>query len=88
MWTSKESITIEKALTSKEKLESYLNLVYDNDLGDPVADGFYFTIGYPGMTSGELARELMYYGVSAIALTTTGSEQEGLQAFEEEHPVE
>ena len=22
------------------------HLVYDNDLGDPVADGFYFTIGY------------------------------------------
>ena len=31
------------------------HLVYDYDLGDPVADGFYFTIGYPGMTSGELA---------------------------------
>ena len=38
------------------------HLVYDNDLGNPVADGFYFTIGYPGMTSGELAKELMYYG--------------------------
>ena len=56
------------------------HLVYDNDLGDPVADGFYFTIGYPGMTSGELAKELMYYGVSAISLITTGSHQEGLRA--------
>lgn len=55
-------------------------LVYDNDLGDPVADGFYFTIGYPGMTSGELAKELMYYGVSAISLVTTGSNQQGLRA--------
>ena len=55
-------------------------LVYDNDLGDPIADGFYFTIGYPGMTSGELAKELMYYGVSAISLVTTGSHQEGLRA--------
>ncbi|MDR0895318.1 MAG: pyridoxal phosphate-dependent aminotransferase [Prevotellaceae bacterium] len=55
-------------------------LVYDNDLGEPVADGFYFTIGYPGMTGGELARELMYYGVSAISLETTGSRQEGLRA--------
>ena len=55
-------------------------LVYDNDLGEPVADGFYFTIGYPGMSSGELARELMYYGVSAISLVTTGSNQEGLRA--------
>lgn len=55
-------------------------LVYDNDLGEPVADGFYFTIGYPGMTSGELMKELMYYGVSAISLVTTGSHQEGLRA--------
>ena len=54
-------------------------IVYDKDLEQPIADGFYFTIGYPGMTSGELAHELMYYGVSAICLVTTGSEQEGLR---------
>lgn len=54
-------------------------IVYDKDLDEPVADGFYFTIGYPGMTSGQLAHELMYYGVSAICLVTTGSHQEGLR---------
>lgn len=54
-------------------------IVYDKDLDQPIADGFYFTIGYPGMTSGELAHELMYYGVSAICLVTTGSEHEGLR---------
>lgn len=54
-------------------------IVYDKDLDQPIADGFYFTIGYPGMTSGKLAHELMYYGVSAICLVTTGSEQEGLR---------
>lgn len=54
-------------------------IVYEKDLDQPIADGFYFTIGYPGMTSGELAHELMYYGVSAICLVTTGSEQEGLR---------
>ena len=54
-------------------------VVYDKDLDQPIADGFYFTIGYPGMTSGELARELMYYGVSAINLGTTGSDQQGLR---------
>lgn len=54
-------------------------IVYDKDLDEPVADGFYFTIGYPGMTGGELARELMYYGVSAITLDTTGSNQQGLR---------
>ena len=54
-------------------------VVYDKDMGEDIADGFYFTIGYPGMTSGQLAHELMYYGVSAICLITTGSHQEGLR---------
>ena len=64
------------------------HIVYDKDLDEPVADGFYFTIGYPGMTSGKLAHELMYYGVSAICLVTTGSHQEGLRvctSFIEDH---
>ncbi len=56
------------------------NIVYDKDMDEPVADGFYFTIGYPGMTGSELAEELMYYGVSAISLQSTGSEKEGLRA--------
>jgi aspartate/methionine/tyrosine aminotransferase len=55
------------------------HIVYDQDMGRPIADGFYFTIGYKGMTSGQLAHELMYYGVSAICLITTGSHQEGLR---------
>lgn len=66
------------------------HIVYD-DLGEPVADGFYFTIGYEGFTSGQLARELMYYGVSAISLVTTGSAQQGLRvctSFIREHQYE
>ncbi len=55
------------------------HIVYDKDLDEDIADGFYFTIGYNGMTGGELALELMYYGVSAICLSTTGSRQEGLR---------
>ena len=64
------------------------HVVYDKDLDQPVADGFYFTIGYKNMTSGKLAKELMYYGVSAICLITTGSHQEGLRvctSFIEDH---
>ena len=64
------------------------HVVYDKDLDQPVADGFYFTIGFKKMTSGELAKELMYYGVSAICLITTGSHQEGLRvctSFIEDH---
>ena len=55
-------------------------IVYDHDLEELIADGFYFTIGYPGMTGSELMEELMFYGISAISLGTTGSKQEGLRA--------
>ncbi|WP_314695208.1 pyridoxal phosphate-dependent aminotransferase [Tannerella forsythia] len=55
-------------------------IVYDHDLDEPVADGFYFTIGYPGMTGSQLMEELICYGISAISLATTGSRQEGLRA--------
>ena len=55
-------------------------IIYNKDLDQPIADGFYFTIGYPGMTGSQLMEELIYYGVSAISLETTGSRQEGLRA--------
>ncbi len=57
------------------------NIVYDTDIDVPVADGFYFTISYPGMDGKQLLRELILYGVSAISLDITGSERnEGLRA--------
>lgn len=55
-------------------------IVYDHEVTQPVGDGFFFTLGYPGMTGGELLCELMYYGVSSISLSTTGSEQQGVRA--------
>lgn len=68
------------------------HVVYDYDVTKPVGDGFFFTIGYGKMSSGELLKELLYYGVSSIALGTTGSEQEGVRACtsrmsEELYPV-
>ncbi|MCF0203026.1 MAG: pyridoxal phosphate-dependent aminotransferase [Bacteroidaceae bacterium] len=45
----------------------------------PVEGGFFFTLGYPGMKGGELMKELIHYGVSAISLSTTGSEQQGIR---------
>ena len=56
------------------------HIVYDHDVTQPVGDGFFFTIGYGNMTGGELLCELMYYGVSSISLSTTGSEQYGVRA--------
>ncbi|MBN1524580.1 MAG: pyridoxal phosphate-dependent aminotransferase [Spirochaetales bacterium] len=55
-------------------------LVYDKDGDDPIADGFYFTIRYPGLSGAQLVQEFLYYGISAIALSTTGSDQEGIRA--------
>ena len=56
-------------------------ITYDRDLDEPIADGFYFTISYPGMTGRGLLEELIRYGVSAITLDITGSEgKEGLRA--------
>lgn len=63
-------------------------IVYDMDEDKPLADGFYFTISYPGFSGGELIAELLYYGISAISLGVTGSERtEGLRAcVSQTHP--
>lgn len=63
-------------------LENGFHLVYDNDLGEPLADGFYFTIAHPAFDDGvDLLFELLHYGISAITLETTGScRREGLRA--------
>lgn len=54
-------------------------LVYDNDMGAPLADGFYFTVQYPGMNDLELTRALMYYGIAVYPLDTMGSTQQGVR---------
>jgi aspartate/methionine/tyrosine aminotransferase len=62
-------------------LNNGFRIVYDQDEGVPIADGFYFTISYPGIDGEELLEKLIYYGISAIALSITGSERhEGLRA--------
>ncbi len=60
-------------------LDNGFELVYADDLGEEIGNGFYFTIRYPGMTGAELMERLIYYGISAISLETTGSLQEGLR---------
>ena len=62
-------------------LENGFHIVYDKDGDDLIADGFYFTVAYKGFTGVELLEELLYYGISAISLTTTGSDKhEGIRA--------
>ncbi len=61
-------------------LSNGFHVVYEKDGDEPIADGFYFTIGYKGMTGGQLLENLLYYGISAITLKNTGSKKEGLRA--------
>ena len=56
------------------------HIIYDNDVTQRVGDGFFFTIGYGDMSGGDLLKELLYYGVSSISLSTTGSDQQGVRA--------
>ena len=56
-------------------------IVYEKDLDEPIADGFYFTFSYPGYSGEKLLNELIYYGISAISLGITGSKRtEGIRA--------
>ncbi len=68
-------------IMKKDFTDNGFYIVYDKDEDEPIADGFYFTVAYPGMSGEELIAELMYYGISAISLSNTGSERlEGIRA--------
>ncbi|MBP3253949.1 MAG: pyridoxal phosphate-dependent aminotransferase [Bacteroidales bacterium] len=70
-----------KAKFMKDALvENGFEIVYDKDQDVPIADGFYFTFNYPGLTGEQTLNELVYYGISAICLDITGSDQQGLRA--------
>ena len=72
----------ERAIGMKAIFLKYgFSIVYNMDVDKPLADGFYFTLSYPGFSGAELIRELLYYGISAIALEITGSDRkEGIRA--------
>lgn len=70
----RRSEIVKKAFT-----ENGFHIIYDIDGDRPISDGFFFTAGYKDMTSGELQKELMRYGVSSISLPSTGSEQNGIR---------
>lgn len=72
----------ERAKIMKQLFTKYgFYIVYDKDIDLPIADGFYFTIGFPGFKGPELLKELLYYGIGAISLDVTGSERtDGLRA--------
>lgn len=56
------------------------HIVYDKDAnGKEVGDGFFFTFGYKNWSGRKLVNKLIYYGVSAIALESTGAQREGMR---------
>jgi len=71
-----------KARIMKELFTRYgFRIVYETDIDEPIADGFYFTLAYPGFDGTQLVEEMLYYGISAIALNITGSAYpEGVRA--------
>ena len=67
------------ALSKKIFMDNGFHIVYAMDGDEPVSDGFFYTVGYKDMTSGELMGELVRYGMATIALSTTGSRQSGVR---------
>ena len=88
--------TAEYAVRAKKMKKIFTDngftITYPNDVSEPIGDGFFFSLSYPGMTGGQLVTELIHYGVSSINLDTTGSVQQGVRACtsrmrEELYPV-
>lgn len=69
-----------RASKMKESFKSNgFYLVYDKDGDNEISDGFFFTVGYPGMSGVNLQKELLRYGVSSISLPCTGSTKDGIR---------
>lgn len=79
-FVGKASEYARRAKISKEIfINSGFHIVYDKDLDEELSDGFFFTVGFSNMGSGELIRNLLLCGISAISLPSTGSYQEGVR---------
>ncbi|MBO6168571.1 MAG: pyridoxal phosphate-dependent aminotransferase [Bacteroidales bacterium] len=55
------------------------SISYQTDAYGDIADGFFFTLSYPGMDSATLVEELLAYGVSAVSLDKMGSSRNGVR---------
>lgn len=60
-------------------LKNGFNIVYDMDDEEPIADGFYFTVGYKNQNGHQLLKRLFMHGISALSLASTGSCMEGIR---------
>lgn len=60
-------------------IDNGFHIVYSMDAERPISDGFFFTVGFDGIDGKTLQYELLRHGVSAITLSSTGSEQDGVR---------
>lgn len=67
------------SLVKKMFTDNGFRIVYAKDGEEDVSDGFFFTAGYKDMSSAELLKELMLYGICTISLSLTGSRQDGVR---------
>lgn len=68
-------------LVKEIMLRNGFHIVYDKDSEDEeVGDGFFFTFGYKDWTGEKMVNKMIYYGVSAISLASTGARREGMRA--------
>lgn len=71
----------EKAKIMKQMFtDNGFSIVYDKDMDEYIANGFYFTINYPGYNGVDILKELLCYGIGAINLDITGSHKQGIRA--------
>ena len=67
-------------LVKEIMLRNGFHIVYDEDAdGVEVGDGFFFTFGYKDWTGEKMVNKLIYYGISAISLVSTGAKREGMR---------
>lgn len=66
-------------IMKKSFIDNGFEIVYEMDGDQPISDGFFFTVGYPGIDGKSLQTELLRHGISAITLESTGSEQDGVR---------
>lgn len=59
--------------------ENGFDLLYNKDMEEAIADGFYFTIKRKNMTGGELLHAMLLFGMSGIPMRPTGTKREGIR---------
>jgi hypothetical protein len=58
-------------------VENGFQILYDKDRPVPIADGFYFTVTFPGLNQDELSRRFLKCGLGTISLSSMGSKKPG-----------